>query len=71
MSDRPINKSALYRLVACDGKVAFDSLALAQKVAKRRRTSGKYRGQAPYRCLDCGKYHIGRQEKNPCRSKSG
>jgi hypothetical protein len=60
MPDRPVHMSALYRKVACDGKVAFDSISLAQRVAKRRRRAPAIGGrQVVYRCHDCGKYHIG------------
>lgn len=45
----------------CDGKQAFKSGAEAQKVVKIRR---KY--EAPrhiYRCITCGKWHIGSRQK--------
>lgn len=47
-----------FRLSACAGKVAFDSPALAVKVAKRRRDQ-RYPLKA-YRCKVCGKYHLGK-----------
>lgn len=37
----------------CTGKVAFDSPALAIKAAKRKDN------RKHYRCLICGKYHVG------------
>ena len=49
-----------YELSACLGKAAFDSFGLAQKVAKRRRRAmGGDRKSDAYKCLACGKWHIG------------
>lgn len=49
----PSNPTAAH----CDGKQAFDSHQLAQRVASRRRGhSGHFH---PYRCASCGKWHLG------------
>lgn len=45
------------RSARCAGKERFDTGALAQRVAKRR----KYRGASPYRCPHCNGFHIGRR----------
>ena len=41
----------------CVGKERFTTFALAERVSKRRRREGTKRG--PYRCRECGGYHIG------------
>lgn len=46
-----------YELSACEGKLAFDSFSLAKKVARRRMRNGDRR--EPYKCVHCGKFHIG------------
>lgn len=44
----------------CVGKEPFDSFERANKVAKRRRRArDAFKGQRPYKCEICGKWHIG------------
>lgn len=42
---------------ACAGKVAFASFTLADLVGKRR--TAQARGRKPYRCGNCGMWHVG------------
>jgi len=44
--------------VACQGKVRFDTHALAMAVAARTR-KGKHRGRSCYACGVCNGWHIG------------
>ena len=46
----------------CQGKVPFESRAIAQKVARRR-------GGSAYKCHSCAKWHIGSQEWVPPRRR--
>jgi hypothetical protein len=52
---------------ACQGKVKFESMAVAKRVARERRKSGPHRrggkGGDAYRCLTCGGIHIGRRHE--------
>lgn len=48
-----------YRIAACDGKAAYDSRDLAERVAKRGRRFGKAESLRAYRCESCGKWHVG------------
>lgn len=43
--------------MTCDGKERFTTFAFAGMVAKRRRRQGTKR--QPYRCGECGGFHIG------------
>lgn len=45
------------RVAGCDGKVGFESFALAARVAKRRKRGGK--PCAMYRCGVCRLIHLG------------
>lgn len=53
------------RLTFCEGKEAYESRALAEKVARRRSGRGKH--TETYKCKGCGKYHMGEPIKG--RSK--
>lgn len=44
--------------VSCDGKVPFDTRKLATSVLRRKTRSDRRRRSA-YRCLHCGKWHLG------------
>lgn len=48
----------------CTGKVRFDSALLAAEVARKRRgfgpaTKGDRKTREPYRCENCGRWHLG------------
>ena len=53
---------------SCEGKQAFASRALADKVQTRRckQFDRSYESGRPYRCRVCGQFHIG--TKQPVRS---
>ena len=60
MTDR--GASLTYQLASCQGKAAFETFAVAEKVAKRRRRQKIFkngRPQTPYKCEACGRWHIG------------
>jgi ribosomal protein L44E len=40
----------------CNGKQGYDSPALAQKIAKRRK---RIAVRVTYKCKECGKWHLG------------
>ena len=48
-----------FRKASCEGKVVFESFALASTVAKRRRKRDRLSQQEAYRCDWCGRFHIG------------
>ena len=53
---------AVDRVVACEGKQAFDSHSLAERIAKRikrRANGGSYSQVSVYRCGFCNKFHVG------------
>jgi hypothetical protein len=45
-----------YAEATCNGKQGYDSPALAQKIAKRRKRVGVW---MTYKCKECGKWHLG------------
>ncbi len=61
------------RAALCDGKEPFDTPALAAKVAKRmkRRDNDGYDKSVPepYRCPQCGKWHIGSNKRRQRKIK--
>ncbi len=48
-------------LISCAGKVAFDTYALANDVVmrKKRAKNEQRRARQAYRCIGCGKWHLG------------
>lgn len=55
---RKVDRTWYARQAGCTGKAPFESRALAEKVALRRRKQGK-RDNHAYKCRFCGKWHIG------------
>ncbi len=53
-----IRKSPNFELVTCEGKARFDTLALAKRIATRRKHKADRPG-TPYHCKCCGGWHIG------------
>lgn len=54
------------QMSSCEGKVSFDSRAIAREAAKRRH------GRVVYNCRICGHYHVGmpdRREKKFTKRK--
>lgn len=45
------------QLAQCEGKAAFESIGVANQVARRRKRRGV--PGKPYKCPHCGEYHIG------------
>lgn len=53
-----------WRTTSCDGKHAFDTRAMANRVAKL--SSGRQsKPMNSYKCEFCGKYHIGSRSSKP------
>jgi hypothetical protein len=59
---RQVVGSVPFVQACCDGKVVFDSLALAELAARRRKGEEK---RQPYRCTHCHRWHIGTHERGP------
>lgn len=63
MSHDPISDEG--RAAMCEGKPGFDSAKVAHEVAKRSRFPLE-----AYRCLCCGKFHVGNPPKRKRRRPS-
>jgi len=54
-----MNQQDTHRAAACEGKVAFNSFAQAQRVAERGTRRG--RSRQVYHCPFCHAFHLGRR----------
>lgn len=54
---RKVERRHIARMAGCVGKEPFESRAVAEHVARRRRTEGK--ANQAYKCEFCRKWHIG------------
>lgn len=48
-----------HKAASCVGKVAFESKSLADRVCGRRKGGKRDLCREPYRCIHCGKWHLG------------